>query len=245
MSTEETPEETIKQFQFRLAAAENALQKNVATTMLGAQVLQDLVEELTEGIEAAKVLVEKLKRELIAKRATSSLLRRQSEQLMKAKDLVKELNAEKEAAQILVEKLKRELIAETATSSQLKRENKQLMKPKRKTKAKKQVKASSIECQRSGWKPELRMAMRTSWVKFRLVIRSWKRMVERERRRAMRSRWPKFRLVCKCMAELEGRMAMRSSWLKFKLVVDSWLRIARETKLSGPVHWPDTDDEFD
>ncbi len=79
MSTEETPEETIKQLQFRIAAA--ASQKNVATTVLGAQVLQDVVEELTEENEAAKVLVEKLKRELIAKRATSSLLRRQSEQL--------------------------------------------------------------------------------------------------------------------------------------------------------------------
>ena len=174
-------------------------------------------------------MVEKLKRELIAKRATPSLKRKQSEQLLKAKDLVKELNAEQEAAKMLVETLKRGLIAETATS----------------TEARKQVKASSIECQFSGGKLELRMAMRTSWVKFRLVIRSWKRMVELERRRAMRSSWPKFRLVIrswKCVAELERRMAMRSSWLKFRLVVDSWLRIARETK---PVHWPDTDDEFD
>ena len=157
MSTEETPEETIKQLQFRIAAA--ASQKNVATTALGAQVLQDVVEELTEENEAAKVLVEKLKRELIAKRATSSLKRKQSEQLLKAKDLVKELNAEQEAAKMLVETLKRGLIAETATS----------------TEARKQVKASSIECQFSGGKLELRMAMRTSWVKFRLVIRKVRR----------------------------------------------------------------------
>ena len=136
---------------------------------------------------------------------------------MKAKDLVKELNAEKEAAKMLVETLKRELIAETATS----------------TEARKQVKASSIECQFSGGKLELRMAMRTSWVKFRLVIRSWKRMVELERRRAMRASMPKFRLVWKCMAELERRMSMKSSWLKFRLVVDSWLRTARQNK---PVH---------
>ena len=74
-------------------------------------------------------MVEKLRRELIAKRATPSLKRKQSEQLLKAKDLVKELNAEQEAAKMLVETLKRGLIAETATS----------------TEARKQVKASSIE----------------------------------------------------------------------------------------------------
>ena len=119
------------------------------------------------------------------------------------------------------------------------------MKAKRNTEAKNQVKASSIERQCPGGKVELRTAMRSSWLKFRLVMRSWKCVAELECRLAMRSSWLKFRLVIrswKCMAELERRMAMRSSWLKFRLVVDSWLRIARETK---PVLWPDTDDEFD
>ena len=138
MSAEETPEETIKKLQFRLAAAEdmiemqkNAVQKNMAKTMGGVQVLQDLVGTL---------------------------------------------NAENEAAKILVEKVKRDLIAERATSSLLNRENDQLMNAKRKTEAKKQVKASSIECQFTGGKLELRMAMRSSWLKFRLVMRSWKCM---------------------------------------------------------------------
>ena len=85
MSTEETPEETIEQLQFRLAAAENALRKNMANTMNDVQVLQDLVGTLNAESEAAKIQVEKLKRELKAEKATSSLLRGLNEKLMKAK----------------------------------------------------------------------------------------------------------------------------------------------------------------
>ena len=135
MSAEETPEETIKKLQFRLAAAEdmiemqkNAMRKNMAKTMGSVQVLQHLLGTL---------------------------------------------NAEKEAAEILVEKLKRHLLAERAHSSLLKREVEQLIKAKKKTDAKKQVKASSSECQCTGGKLELKMAMRSSWLKFRLVIRPW------------------------------------------------------------------------
>ena len=95
-------------------------------------------------------------------------------------NLVGTLNAEKEAAEILVEKLKRELIAERATSSLLQREVEQCIKAKKKTDAKKQVEASSSECQFTGGKLELRMAMRSSWLKFRLVMRSWKCMYGNE-----------------------------------------------------------------
>ena len=82
MSPEETPAETIKQLQVRLAAAEAMIEmQKIAAPKNMANTMQDLVGELNAENEAAKILVDKLKKELIAERATSSLLRREKEQL--------------------------------------------------------------------------------------------------------------------------------------------------------------------
>ena len=193
MSAEETAAETIKKLEFQLAAAEemmemqkNAAQKNMAKTMSGVQVLQNLVGELHAENQAAKMLVDRLTEELRAEKATSSLLRTENQQLWKAK---------------------------------------------RRTEAKNHVKARSIECQCSDRRLELRMAMRSSWLKFRLVMTSWKCM-------AMRSKWPKLRLV---MRSWKRVVAITSSSLKLKLVISSWVLMARKQ----PVSCPDTDNEFD
>ena len=146
-------------------------------------------------------------------------------------NLVGELHAENEAAKMLVDRLTEELRAEKATSSLLRTENQQLWKAKRRTEAKNQVKARSIECQCSDRRLELRTAMRSSWLKFRLVMTSWKCM-------AMRSKWPKLRLV---MRSWKRVVAITSSSLKLKLVISSWVLMARKQ----PVSWPDTDNEFD
>ena len=146
-------------------------------------------------------------------------------------NLVGELHAENEAAKMLVDRLTEELRAEKATSSLLRTENQQLWKAKRRTEAKNHVKARSIECECSDRRLELRMAMRSSWLKFRLVMTSWKCM-------AMRSKWPKLRLV---MRSWKRVVAITSSSLKLKLVISSWVLMARKQ----PVSWPDTDNEFD
>ena len=146
-------------------------------------------------------------------------------------NLVGELHAENQAAKMLVDRLTEELRAEKATSSLLRTENQQLWKAKRRTEAKNHVKARSIECQCSDRRLELRMAMRSSWLKFRLVMTSWKCM-------AMRSKWPKLRLV---MRSWKRVVAITSSSLKLKLVISSWVLMARKQ----PVSWPDTDNEFD
>ena len=146
-------------------------------------------------------------------------------------NLVGELHAENQAAKMLVDRLTEELRAEKATSSLLRTENQQLWKAKRRTEAKNHVKARSIECQCSDRRLELRTAMRSSWLKFRLVMTSWKCM-------AMRSKWPKLRLV---MRSWKRVVAITSSSLKLKLVISSWVLMARKQ----PVSWPDTDNEFD
>ena len=146
-------------------------------------------------------------------------------------NLVGELHAEAQAAKMLVDRLTEELRAEKATSSLLRTENQQLWKAKKKTEAKNQVEARSIECQCSDRRLELRTAMRSSWLKFRLVMTSWKCM-------AMRSKWPKLRLV---MRSWKRVVAITSSSLKLKLVISSWVLMARKQ----PVSWPDTDNEFD
>ena len=74
MSPEETPAETIKQLQVRLAAAEAMIEmQKIAAPKNMANTMQDLVGELNVKNEAAKILVDKLKKELIAERATSLL----------------------------------------------------------------------------------------------------------------------------------------------------------------------------
>ena len=134
-------------------------------------------------------------------------------------------------AKMLVDRLTEELRAEKATSSLLRTESQQSCKARRRTEAKNQVKARSIECQCSDRRLELRTVMRSSWLKFRLVMTSWKCM-------AMRSQWPKLRLVIRSRKRV---VAMTSSSLKLKLVTSSWVFIARKQ----PVLWPDADNEFD
>ena len=146
-------------------------------------------------------------------------------------NLVGNLHAENQATKMQVDRLTEELRAEKATSSLLRTENQQLWKAKRRTEAKNHVKARSIECQCSDRRLELRMAMRSSWLKFRLVMTSWKCM-------AMRSKWPKLRLV---MRSWKRVVAITSSSLKLKLVISSWVLMARKQ----PVSCPDTDNEFD
>ena len=146
-------------------------------------------------------------------------------------NLVGELHAGNQAAKMLLDRLAEELRAEKATSSLLRTENQQLWKAKRRTEAKNHVKARSIDCQCSDRRLELRMAMRSSWLKFRLLMTSWKCM-------AMRSKWPKLRLV---MRSWKRVVAITSSSLKLKLVISSWVLMARKQ----PVSWPDTDNEFD